>query len=257
MARSWRLTYSLVALIVLGVFNVVLVARASEEHHPTGVVPPASMLATGGVGTPTIVPVRPTRTSRPVVVTGGVSTPTIRPVRPTPSLSSLVVTGGVGISSLSPVVASGGVGTTTHRPVLPATLAPGTVVALQGTPHLWIADAAGTLHWAGDTLALAGRFVNWNWRAEVHLATLRTLPRGDPWLSAGLLKDGDPVYLVKWERDWERPQLLHIQSLADVELFGINEHNYGNFVLDRAAWEAHYGLAMADLARGNLVPVVQ
>ena len=192
-----------------------------------------------------------------MLATGGVSTPTIRPVLPTPSLSSLVVTGGVGISSLSPVIASGGVGTTTHRPVLPATLAPGTVVALQGTPHLWIADAAGALHWAGDTLALAGRFVNWNWRAEVHLATLRTLPRGDPWLSAGLLKDGDPVYLVKWERDWERPQLLHIQSLADVELFGINEHNYGNFVLDRAAWEAHYGLAMADLARGNLVPVVQ
>ena len=93
MARSWRLTYSLVALIVLGVFNVVLVARASEEHHPTGVAPPASMLATGGVGTPTIVPVRPTRTSRPVVVTGGVSTPTIRPAYP--HQSPVVVTGGV------------------------------------------------------------------------------------------------------------------------------------------------------------------
>ena len=30
----------------------------------------------------------------------------------------------------------------------------GTVVALQGTPHLWIADEYGVLHWAGDTWAL-------------------------------------------------------------------------------------------------------
>ena len=280
MARSWRLTYSLVALIVLGVFNVVLVARASEEHHPTSASLPSFTLATGGTGTPTIRPVRPTRTSRPVVVTGGASTPTIRPVLPTrtsrpdrvtggvrtptlspvlpsPSRSPAVVTGGIGTPTISPFPVTDGVGTLSINPVLPETFPPGAVLALQGTPHLWVADAGGVLHWAGDTLALAGRFVNWNWRAEVHLATLRTLPRGDPWLSAGLLKDGDPVYLVKWERDWERPQLLHIQSLADVELFGINEHNYGNFVLDRAAWEAHYGLAMADLARGNLVPVVQ
>lgn len=73
----------------------------------------------------------------------------------------------------------------------------GAVVALQGTPHLWIADEQGTL------------------------------PVGDPWLSAGLLKDGDPIYLVKWESDWAQPRLLHIQSIADVELFGINDRNYG------------------------------
>ena len=91
----------------------------------------------------------------------------------------------------------------------------------------------------------------------MHLATLRTLPRGDPWLSAGLLKDGDPIYLVKWERDWAKPQLLHIQSLADVGLFGINERNYGKFILEPAAWERRYGLAVAGLVRANLVPVVK
>ena len=31
----------------------------------------------------------------------------------------------------------------------------GTVIALQGTPHLWIAGDQGVLHWAGDTRALA------------------------------------------------------------------------------------------------------
>ena len=74
----------------------------------------------------------------------------------------------------------------------------GAVVALQGTPHLWIADEQGVLHWGGDTRALADRHINWSARAEVSLDGLRALEMGDPWLSAGLLKEGDPIYLVKW-----------------------------------------------------------
>ncbi len=132
----------------------------------------------------------------------------------------------------------------------------GTVVALQGTPHLWIADEQGVLHWGGDTRALADRHVNWSARTEVSLAGLRALEMGDPWLSAGLLKDGDPIYLVKWETEWPQPRLLHIQSIADVELFGINETNYGNFVLDVAAWEARYGMSAAGLQRAELPAAV-
>ena len=128
----------------------------------------------------------------------------------------------------------------------------GAVVALQGTPHLWIADEHGALHWGGDTRALAGKHVNWGDRTEVSLAQLRTLPVGDPWLSAGLLKDGDPIYLVKWESDWAQPQLLHIQSIADVELFGINGSNYGNFVIEKSEWERRYGMSAAGLQRGVL-----
>lgn len=132
----------------------------------------------------------------------------------------------------------------------------GAVVALEGTPHLWIADEQGVLHWGGDTRALAGRHINWNARTEVSLAGLRALPKGDPWLSSGLLKDGDPIYLVKWETEWPLPRLFHIQSIADVELFGINETNYGNFVLDRAVWEARYGISAAGLQRAELPPAV-
>ncbi len=132
----------------------------------------------------------------------------------------------------------------------------GAVVGVPGTPHLWIADAQGVLHWAGDTRALAGKYVNWANRTEVSVARLRGIYIGDPWLTAGLLKDGDPIYLVKWETTWARPQLLHIQSIADVELFGINVNNYGRFVLDRAAWEARYGFAAASLQRGVLPSLV-
>ena len=136
------------------------------------------------------------------------------------------------------------------------TLSYGTVVALQDTPHLWFADKQGILHWGGDTRALIGRHINWNYRAEVSLDQLRILPVGDPWLSAGLLKDGDPIYLVKWESHWPQPQLLHIQSIDDVELFGINRSNYGRFVLDRTAWEQRFGIASAGLQRGKLARTV-
>ena len=134
--------------------------------------------------------------------------------------------------------------------------APGAIVALEGTPHLWITDDQGVLHWAGDTRALQGRHVTWSDRREVTVDGLRALPKGDPWLSAGLLKDGDPIYLVKWETEWAQPRLLHIQSIADVELFGINGTNYGAFVLDRATWEARYGISVAGLERGVLPPAM-
>ena len=130
----------------------------------------------------------------------------------------------------------------------------GTVVALLGTPHLWIADAQGTLHWAGDTRALAGRYINWSNRLELPLDQIQRAPRGDPWLTAGLLKDGDPIYLVKWETHEPLPRLLHIQSIRDVELFGINERNYGRMVIGRAQWEAHYGIRVSDLERTVLTP---
>ncbi len=157
-------------------------------------------------------------------------------------LGTLVVVG-ILISSATPVQAQGA-------------FAHGAVVARQGTPHLWFADEQGVLHWGGDTRALAGKHIAWSNRVEVSLDQLRTLPVGDPWLSAGLLKDGDPIYLVKWETDWAEPQLLHIQSISDVELFGINGSNYGNFVIDRPAWEQRFGISAAGLQRGVLASAV-
>ena len=149
---------------------------------------------------------------------------------------------GVLISTLAPALTLQAQGVFAH----------GAVVALQGTPHLWIADEQGILHWAGDTRALAGKHVRWDNRIEVTVGQLQGLHRGDPWLSAGLLKDGDPIYLVKWETDWPRPRLFHIQSIADVELFGINGSNYGNFVLDLATWEQRFGISATGLQVATL-----
>ena len=153
-----------------------------------------------------------------------------------------LIVAGVLISTLAPALLVRAQGVFAH----------GAVVALQGTPHLWIADQQGILHWAGDTRALSGRHIRWDSRIEVSLAQLQGLNRGEPWLSAGLLKDGDPIYLVKWETEWSTPQLFHIQSIADVELFGINGSNYGSFVLEVATWEQRYGISAASLPRFTL-----
>ena len=134
----------------------------------------------------------------------------------------------------------------------PGPFAKGTVVSLQGTPHLWFADEWGTLHWGGDTRALAGHDINWNSRVSVSLDQLRTLPRGGPWLSAGLLKLGEPIYFVKWETGESAPTLLHIQSISDVQLFGIDSSNYGTFVLEQAAWEQRFGFRADRLAKAEL-----
>ena len=107
---------------------------------------------------------------------------------------------------------------------------------------------------------LARREIIQKWTARAHEVKDHSYWRthegqvvlGDPWLSAGLLKDGDPIYLVKWEHDWERPKLLHIQSIRDVEIFGINAENYGRFVLDKPTWEARYGLSADSLVREPL-----
>ena len=137
-----------------------------------------------------------------------------------------------------------------------AALSHGALIGLAGTAHLWIADESGVLHWAGDTRALDGKSVSWGSRRDVSLSELLTLRRGAPWLSAGLLKDGDPIYFVKWETSDAAPQLLHIQSIDDVRLFGIDADNYGQFVLDRAAWEQRFGLSATSLRRGTLASAV-
>ena len=133
----------------------------------------------------------------------------------------------------------------------------GIPIRLEGTDHIFLVGDDNKLHWVGDTRALAGKSVLWSKEETWPYSTLWRwgfLWIGDPWLSAGLLKDGDPIYLVKWENHWEFPKLLHIQSIDDVELFGINAGNYGRFVLDKPVWESKYGIDADSLVREPLQP---
>jgi hypothetical protein len=143
-------------------------------------------------------------------------------------------------------------GAVDHSAAAQCSVSPGSVVQLVGTPHLFIGDEANVLHWGGDTRGLAGKTINWaNW-CTVGLPQLLAMPRGDPWLSSGLPKIGEPIYLSKWEDIESQPRLLHIQSIADVELFGINEANYLKFVMDRPVWESVFGFRVSNLQIGPL-----
>jgi hypothetical protein len=139
-------------------------------------------------------------------------------------------------------------------PPAPGTLASGTVVALRGTPHLWLAGADGALHWVGDTRALAGRTVDWSSRVEVDAPALRAARLGDPYLSAGMVRRGGPIYLARWEQAQAQPTLLHVQTIADLALFGITADNYGRFVLEEPAWNERYGFTAATLPTAELMP---
>ncbi|HEU5318116.1 MAG TPA: hypothetical protein VFX49_18530, partial [Chloroflexota bacterium] len=99
---------------------------------------------------------------------------------------------------------------------------------------------------------LAGHEINWGAQREISLADLVSRPIGDPWLSAGLVKIGDPIYLVKWETGQAVPILLHIQSITDVQVFGINANNYGTFVIEAPQWEQTYGISLSTLIRATL-----
>jgi len=132
----------------------------------------------------------------------------------------------------------------------------GAVFGLRGTPHIWIMDSAGTLHWGGDTRALAGKQVSWSNRTDLSATELQKYPIGDPWLSAGLLKSGDPIYLVKWEADWAQPKLQHIQSIDDVRVFGISASNYGRFVMEESDWQRQYGMSPLGLQKESLASAI-
>ena len=132
----------------------------------------------------------------------------------------------------------------------------GAVFALEGTAHVWIFEA-GALRWAGDTRALGGAAVRWDRQCTMSFGLLHGARIGDPLLSLGLVKVGEPIYLAKWETGEATPTLLHIQSLADISVFGINGENYGRFVLDRGPWEQRYGFSVDVLARGSLPAAIQ
>src|SRR5947199_9638672 len=84
--------------------------------------------------------------------------------------------------------------TTAQANACPTSLAQapnGAIFALQNTPHIWVVEAA-MLHWAGDTRALGSRQIRWDISCQMDVPTLQRLPRGDPFLSSGLVKAGDP-----------------------------------------------------------------
>jgi hypothetical protein len=126
----------------------------------------------------------------------------------------------------------------------PAHVVPGQVVAVSGTPNLWITDSQGVIHFASDPRALAGRTVDWSAQLDLPADQLATLPIGDPWLSMALVQIGGSIYLPQLGAGASAPTLFRIQSPADLAQIGVDADNYGRFVLDTATWEQRYDLPL-------------
>jgi hypothetical protein len=127
-------------------------------------------------------------------------------------------------------------------PAAAAELPPGQLLRLDGTDHLWVVDSQGAAHLAAGPDALAGKPVDW---AGVRVETvdgLAALPKGAPYLTADLVKIGDAIYVPRFAADGTTPTLLRVQSPADLALLGVTDANYGQLVLDPAAWQQRYGV---------------
>ena len=123
----------------------------------------------------------------------------------------------------------------------------GAVFLVENSPHIWLFED-GIIRWVGDTRALAEHTVRWDQACVMHPSFLNTARKGDPILSAALVKIGDPIYLAKWERTDPAPTLLQIRSVDDLEAIGINSDNYERFVFERERWERTFGFDTSKLA---------
>lgn len=130
---------------------------------------------------------------------------------------------------------------------------PATVVQLTGTPHLWLTDDRGVLHWGGDTRSLAGRSIDWPRRQTMTLAEITALPTNEPLLSNGIVDFEGALYLVKWETEETAPRLLHIRNLADARGFGVTPENLAALMIDPGVLEGRLGRPLSSLERGVLV----
>jgi hypothetical protein len=139
----------------------------------------------------------------------------------------------------------------------------GQVIAMKDSDHLWLAGDDGKYHWVGDSQALQGKSILWSERHVVDLSEIYDAnakgTAGDPYLSTSLIMWQGKLWLPKWEQGQAMPTLLHIPSIEDVQLFGINGGNYGRLVKQPADWEREFGrgLRVSDLAQGALPPAVR
>jgi hypothetical protein len=123
-----------------------------------------------------------------------------------------------------------------------ASVTPGEVISLQGTDHLWVVDAQGVAHLAADASALNGKQVDFAVRQDETLDQIEATPRGAPWLTADMVQFGGQVYVPTFTVPGGPPLLLHVQSPQDLAVLGVDNDNFGQFVLDPATWQQRYGI---------------
>ena len=141
---------------------------------------------------------------------------------------------------------------TTQRP-----LPHGTLVIVRDTPHFWVADEQGVLHWASGTRALVGRYVRWSEQRTVSAAELERLPRGEPWLLSpiGFVRaNGPELYVMVWHSGVTWPALLRAPNIESLRPFGITPEHVARLSTDARTWERLHDLPVEAVA-AELMPL--
>jgi hypothetical protein len=206
---------------------------------------PLATLATGAFGVllclavvaPALLPLA---RSTPQMATGPSATPPV----PLPAATSVARAATVGTPATPNALATGPL---TH----------GTIVIVRDTPHFWVADERGVLHWVSGTRALVGRYARWDAQRIVSAAELERFPRGEPWLLApvGFVGgDGAELHVVTWHSGVTWPTLLRAPGLDALRPFGITAEHIQRHSTDRRTWERLLGLTVEDVAT-DLTPL--
>ena len=147
---------------------------------------------------------------------------------------------------------------TTSPPAAPGTsgapqgaLPHGTIVIVRDTPHFWVADERGVLHWVAGTRALVGRYARWDAQRVVGADELERLPRGEPWLlspAAFVGGERSELHVITWQSGVAWPALLRAPNLDSLRPLGITAEEVARRSTDRRTWERLLGLTVEDVA---------
>jgi hypothetical protein len=130
--------------------------------------------------------------------------------------------------------------------------APGSILALNGTPLQWVFDEQGVAHYAADPQSLQGKAAAGATIRPVSLTELRDTPRGAPLVTASLVRYRGEVYIPQFPVKDAPPMLYHVQSADDLALLGISGDAVDQLVLDANTWEQRYGYSLVQLPSDEL-----
>jgi hypothetical protein len=130
--------------------------------------------------------------------------------------------------------------------------APGSILALTGTPLQWVFDEQGVAHYAADLQALEGKAAAGTTIRPVTRAELRDTQRGAPYVTASLVRYKGEIYIPQFSVKGAPPLLLHVQSADDLALIGVSGDAVDQLVLDASTWEQRYGYSLIQLPSDEL-----
>ena len=160
-----------------------------------------------------------------------------------------------------------------HALAAPATDDSPRLYTVIGTPHTWLMDDQGVLHWVGDSIALARTLYpareytldepldpqtqrSLAGPIAIHYSDVLATPRGAPLLSTSFVRGGGgEVYYPRWDALGGDPVMLRVTRPEDLEVLGVEPTRAGGQVVPSQDWEAQYHKRFDRLRHQDMRPL--